>query len=89
MGDFVALKVTDTGCGIRANILWKVFDPFFTTKEVEKGTGLGLSQVYGFAHRSGGTVVIDSELQRGTTVTVYLPGAMDRSPVAWREQVEA
>ena len=82
LGDFVALKVTDTGCGIPANILSKVFDPFFTTKEVEKGTGLGLSQVYGFAHRSGGTVVIDSELQRGTTVTVYLPrshGPVSRS----------
>jgi len=73
MGDFVVLKVIDTGSGIAANILPKVFDPFFTTKDVDKGTGLGLSQVYGFARRSGGTVLIDSELQRGTTVTLYLP----------------
>ena len=72
-GDFVLLKIVDTGCGIPASVIPKVFDPFFTTKEVDKGTGLGLSQVYGFAHRSGGTVVIDSELQRGTTVTIYLP----------------
>ena len=72
-GEFVVLKITDTGSGIPANIIPKVFDPFFTTKEVDKGTGLGLSQVYGFARRSGGTVLIESELQRGTTVTMYLP----------------
>ena len=72
-GDFVVITITDTGCGIPANVIPKVFDPFFTTKEVDKGTGLGLSQVYGFAHRSGGTVLIDSELQRGTAVTIYLP----------------
>jgi signal transduction histidine kinase len=72
-GDFVVITITDTGCGIPANVIPKVFDPFLTTKEVDKGTGLGLSQVYGFAHRSGGTVLIDSELQRGTAVTIYLP----------------
>src|SRR6516225_234880 len=46
-GEFVALTVTDTGCGIAADILPKVFEPFFTTKQLDKGTGLGLSQVYG------------------------------------------
>ena len=48
-------------------------EPFFTTKGPDKGTGLGLSQVYGFARRSDGTVTIDSEVGRGTKVTVYLP----------------
>jgi PAS domain S-box-containing protein len=72
-GDFVALMVTDTGCGIPEDILGKVFEPFFTTKSAEKGTGLGLSQVYGFARRSGGTVEIASERHRGTRVTIYLP----------------
>jgi signal transduction histidine kinase len=61
-GDFVVLTITDTGCGIPANVIPRVFDPFFTTKEVDKGTGLGLSQVYGFAHRSGGTVLIDKRI---------------------------
>jgi len=74
-GAFVALRVTDTGSGIAPDVLLKVFDPFFTTKEADKGSGLGLSQVHGFAHQSGGTVTIESELGRGTTVTLYLPRA--------------
>jgi CheY-like chemotaxis protein len=72
-GEFVALSVADTGSGIAPDLLDKVFDPFFTTKEVGKGSGLGLSQVHGFAHQSGGTVTVQSELGRGTTVTLYLP----------------
>jgi CheY-like chemotaxis protein len=74
-GDFVALTVADTGCGIAPDILPRVFDPFFTTKETSKGSGLGLSQVHGFAHQSGGTVTIKSELGRGTSVSIYLPRA--------------
>jgi PAS domain S-box-containing protein len=72
-GEFVALRVTDTGTGIAPDLLPKVFDPFFTTKPAEKGSGLGLSQVYGFAHQSGGTVTVESELGQGTMVTLYLP----------------
>jgi CheY-like chemotaxis protein len=72
-GEFVALSVADNGCGIAPDILPLVFDPFFTTKGPSKGSGLGLSQVYGFAHQSGGTVAINSELGRGTCVTMYLP----------------
>ena len=72
-GDYVALSVADTGSGIPSELLSRVVEPFFTTKGPDKGTGLGLSQVYGFAHRSGGIVQIDSEVGRGTTVTIYLP----------------
>src|SRR5690348_1263200 len=72
-GEFVALSIADNGSGIAPDILPLVFDPFFTTKGPSKGSGLGLSQVYGFAHQSGGTVTITSELGRGTCVTLYLP----------------
>jgi PAS domain S-box-containing protein len=72
-GEFVALTVADTGCGIEADILPKVFEPFFTTKQLDKGTGLGLSQVYGLTHQSGGTVTITSQLGNGTSVTMFLP----------------
>jgi CheY-like chemotaxis protein len=72
-GDFVALAVEDTGSGIAPDLLSRVVEPFFTTKGPDKGTGLGLSQVYGFARRSGGTVALDSEIGRGTKVTLYLP----------------
>jgi len=72
-GDFVAIRVADTGTGISADNLPHVFEPFFTTKEVGKGTGLGLSQVYGFARQSGGTATVSSQLGRGTAITLYLP----------------
>jgi PAS domain S-box-containing protein len=72
-GEFVALTVADSGCGIEPEILPKVFEPFFTTKQPDKGTGLGLSQVYGLTRQSGGTVTIASRFGEGTVVTIYLP----------------
>jgi CheY-like chemotaxis protein len=71
--DHVELALSDTGSGIAPDIIKKIFDPFFTTKEVGKGTGLGLSQVYGFAQQSGGSVVVKSEVGRGTTIALMLP----------------
>jgi two-component system NtrC family sensor kinase len=72
-GDFVAIRVADTGRGIPPEILPHVFEPFFTTKDVGKGTGLGLSQVYGFAKQSGGSATLSSTVGRGTVITLYLP----------------
>ena len=72
-GRYVAICVTDTGVGMAPEILQHAFEPFFTTKPQGKGTGLGLAQLYGFARQSGGTVRIDSEEGRGTSVTIYLP----------------
>jgi two-component system NtrC family sensor kinase len=69
----VHVVFSDTGPGIPAERLSKIFDPFFTTKE--KGTGLGLSVVYGIVERHGGTVLVDSEVGKGTTFTIRLPAA--------------
>ncbi len=69
----VVIGFTDTGMGIPPNLLSKIFDPFFTTKDVGKGTGLGLSQVYGFAHQAGGTVKVESQVGKGTTIAIFLP----------------
>ena len=71
-GDFVAISVADTGCGIAPEKMETIFEPFYTTKEVGKGTGLGLSQVFGFTKQSGGEVEVRSELGRGSVFTLYL-----------------
>jgi two-component system NtrC family sensor kinase len=72
-GDFVCIRVADTGAGIPADALPRVFEPYFTTKDVSSGTGLGLSQVYGFAKQSGGAATISSIPGAGTAVALYLP----------------
>jgi signal transduction histidine kinase len=74
-GEYVSICVSDTGCGMSADVRQKVFEPFFTTKEIGKGSGLGLSQVLGFAKQSGGGVCIESEVGKGTWVHIYLPRA--------------
>ncbi len=72
-GDYVVLSVQDTGCGMPEAIIGRAFDPFFTTKPIGQGTGLGLSMIYGFSKQSRGHVTIDSEVDKGTTVNLYLP----------------
>ncbi|MBI5521115.1 MAG: PAS domain S-box protein [Desulfarculus sp.] len=73
-GDWVMLTVRDSGQGIAPEDLPRIFDPFFTTKEVGKGTGLGLSMVHGIVKAHGGHIESQSQVGRGTGITIYLPG---------------
>lgn len=72
-GDYVAVTVSDTGCGISPQQREKIFEPFFTTKDAGAGTGLGLSMVYGFVRQSRGGVQLVSEVGRGTQLTLLFP----------------
>jgi two-component system, NtrC family, sensor kinase len=71
--DMVQVVVSDTGCGISAEVLSKIFDPFFTTKAVGEGTGLGLSITYGIIERHHGTITTTSQVGVGTSFTVRIP----------------
>lgn len=75
-GEYCLLRVEDNGCGIPPDQIDQVVEPFFTTKEVGRGTGLGLSTAYGFAKQSGGTLRIESELGKGTSVELWLPRSL-------------
>lgn len=72
-GAYVLIDVIDTGHGIAKEYLPRIFDPFFSTKEVGSGTGLGLSTVYGIVKQTGGHVIVESELEKGTKFSIYLP----------------
>jgi two-component system, cell cycle sensor histidine kinase and response regulator CckA len=73
IGHWVAVEVTDTGCGIPEENLTRIFEPFFTTKDVGQGTGLGLATVYGIVRQTGGYLHVDSEIGKGTAFTIYVP----------------
>ena len=78
-GQHICLSVSDTGCGIKPELLPRIFDPFFTTKEIGKGTGLGLATVYGIVKQHNGWVDVQSAANQGTTFRVFLPACTGNS----------
>ncbi len=75
----VVIEVQDTGIGIPPEEVSKIFEPFYTTKEIGKGTGLGLSVCYGIITEHGGKVSVRSNLNSGTTFSIFLPVHIESS----------
>lgn len=72
-GDYVCVSVNDTGTGMDEDVKRHLFEPFFTTKTEGKGTGMGLAAVYGIVKSHGGAITVESELQKGSVFTIFLP----------------
>jgi two-component system, cell cycle sensor histidine kinase and response regulator CckA len=74
-GNYVVIRISDTGCGMSPELLLRIFEPFFTTKKIGKGTGLGLCTVYGAVKQNHGDVRVQSQVGVGTTFEILLPAA--------------
>ncbi|MCD6048957.1 MAG: multi-sensor hybrid histidine kinase, partial [Verrucomicrobia bacterium] len=88
-GRYACMQVIDTGCGIPRENLTRIFEPFFTTKDPGKGTGLGLATVFGIVKQHGGTVIVESEVGRGTSFQILLPVAKPLEKAAEKTTVKA
>jgi len=87
-GEWIELKISDTGVGIPADVLPHIFEPFFTTKRPGQGTGLGLAQVYGIIKQHNGFIGVESQTGQGTTFTIYLPAITPKAPLIREERLE-
>lgn len=84
---YVALNVSDTGCGMDEATQKKLFDPFFTTKGEGKGTGMGLAVVYGIVNTHGGFIAVESRPGKGTTFRVFLPVGLHTATAALTREI--
>lgn len=80
-GEYIRIDVVDNGAGMDPHIVTRIFEPFFTTKDFGQGSGLGLAMTYGFVKQSGGGIMVQSEPDHGTSMTILLP----RSDIATEE----
>ncbi len=78
IGLYYRIEISDTGPGIRPENIDKIFDPYYTTKEIGKGSGMGLAVVHGIIKKHKGTIMVDSNLQKGTIFTILLPQAIEK-----------
>ena len=81
-GDYVVVRVTDTGDGMPQDVQSQIFEPFFTTKELGQGSGMGLAMVYGIVKNHHGYIGVTSTPRVGTTMRVYLPSVLCEEPLA-------
>lgn len=77
-GDYIALSISDTGCGIDPTIINSIFEPYFTTKKIGEGTGMGLAMVKGIVETYGGSISVESIPKKSTVFTIYLPVTTNR-----------
>ncbi|MFA5265642.1 MAG: ATP-binding protein, partial [Opitutaceae bacterium] len=87
-GQFVRMKVSDTGCGISEKDLPHIFEPFFTTKDTGKGTGLGLATVYGIVTEHKGWISVESSIGYGAIFGIYLPSSVKSTSLQQVDKIE-
>jgi CheY-like chemotaxis protein len=88
-GRYVRISIADTGSGIPPAVLERMFDPFFTTKRIGDGTGLGLALVNGIVADLGGSIDVSTEVDVGTTFTIWLPATSQGTPMQLSEPAGA